>query len=284
MIIFFESGRLGNQLFQYCAMRKFQPEGTLLVIGMRELKTNFCGINFLKNTAWNRTLRRIVARIGKQRFEFIANKLRLLTLVDEERTTSGVEFHTRNGLFRSIVYFKEGYFQAEDMVDETIASQIELNKNIRDRANEFLNQYPVEMKNRYFVHIRRGDYVHWPSREAPAVMPLRWYVEQMERIRQTNPNAVFFVTSDDKPYVEEFVSNSKDSVSVNLDVMEDFAVMTKCGGGGVLSASSYAWWASYFAGKENPRAYFIAPMYWLGYRRSQWFPKGIQTSWIQYES
>lgn len=284
MIIFFESGRLGNQLFQYCAIRKLMPEGPLLAIGMHELKMNFTGTDFLEDTAWNKMLRTLVSRIGRERMEWIAGKLRMMTLVVEERTASVIKFNVRKGLFGNLVYFKAGYYQSQDMVDENIANRIELTKDIGVRADEFLNQYPGEKNDRYFVHIRRGDYIHWPSREAPAVMPLRWYVEQMERIRSRNPRARFFIVSDDKPYAEEFFSNFEDVVIVNLDMLGDFAVITKCGGGGVLSASSYAWWASHFARRDNQQAYFVAPMYWAGYRRNAWFPERIRTSWIQYES
>lgn len=265
-------------------MRKYQPEGMLLAIGMHDLKSNFSGVNFLKNTTWNRVLRRLISRIGMEKLEFFAGKMRMMTLVIEDKTTSAIKFDIRKGLFRNLVYFKGGYYQSEDMVEEAIANRIELNKDIGDRADEFLNQYSVEKNDRYFVHIRRGDYVQWPSRAFPAVMPVRWYVEQMERIRRINPNAHFFITSDDKPYVDECIPNMENTVTVNLDMMGDFAVMTKCGGGGVLSASSYAWWASYFVRKDNPDAYFVAPMYWAGYRRNRWFPEHIQTSWIQYES
>lgn len=229
-------------------------------------------------------VRRFISRIGKDRIEIIANKFRMINLVTEERTASIIKFKVRKGLFSNLVYFKAGYYQSQDMVDERIADRIELNKDIRDRAEEFLGQHPVAKNDRYFVHVRRGDYIHWPSPATPAVMPYQWYAEQMERIRRINPNARFFIVSDDKPYIEEFFCNKEDTVIVKLDMLGDFAIMTKCGGGGVLSASSYAWWASYFVRRDNPHAHFVAPMYWAGYRRNIWFPERIYTSWMQYES
>lgn len=284
MIIFFESGRLGNQLFQYCAIKKYRPGDFLLAFGMHELKANFTGISFARNTIRNRVLGRIISRIGKERMEWIAGRLRLMTLVVEERTTSAIKFKVRKGVFGNLVYFKAGYYQSESMVDECIANRIELNKSVKERVDVFLNQHPAEKHDRYFVHVRRGDYVHWPSQDAPAVMELRWYMEQMERIRKANKNAYFFIVSDDKPYAEEFFADEEDAVIVKLDMIGDFAVMTECGGGGVLSASSFAWWASYFVRRGNPHACFIAPRYWAGYRKNSWFPERIQTSWIHYAS
>lgn len=284
MIIFFENGRLGNQLFQYCALRKFSPNALIIAVGMRELRMNFTGIDLLESTVWHDLLESALRLIGSSIYELLAIRLRLMTFVIEERTSSTVTFKITNGLLKRLVYFQAGFYQSPDMVDESIASSIELNRNIRDRADEFLGKYAAEKNDRYFVHVRRGDYTHWPSQEAPAVMPLRWYVEQMERIRRMNPKAQFFILSDDKPYVEEFFSSGRDTVIVRRDAVGDFAIMTQCGGGGVLSASSYAWWASYFVRRSNRQAYFVAPLFWAGYRNTTWFPEGICTDWIQYAS
>jgi len=259
------------------------PHGLIIAVGMHELRMNFKGIDLLEVTVWSKTLERCLQLIGRRKFEFLANRLRLITCVAEERTSSTIRFEIRHGLLKGLVYFKAGFYQSPDMIDATIANPIELKKNISDLADELMSQYPAEKNDRYFVHVRRGDYVHWPSQESPAVMPLRWYVEQMERIRTMNAQACFFIVSDDTPYVEEFFSGYRDVVIVKKDMIGDFAVMTNCGGGGVLSASSYAWWASYFVRKENPNAYFVAPAFWAGYRRSTWHPERIQTSWIQYE-
>ena len=38
MIIFFEGGRLGNQLFQYCGLRKIDSTGPIYIYGMQALK------------------------------------------------------------------------------------------------------------------------------------------------------------------------------------------------------------------------------------------------------
>lgn len=260
------------------------PHGLIIVVGMHELRTNFIGIDLPRVTVWNKTLEGCLQLIGRSTFEFLANRLRLITFVVEERTSSMIKFKIKHGLLKGVVYFKAGFYQSPDMIDATITNSIELEKNITNLADEFMNQYSVEKNDRYFVHVRRGDYVYWPSREAPAVMPLRWYINQMASIRIMNPKACFFIVSDDIPYIEEFFSSYLDAVIVNKDTIGDFAIMTNCGGGGVLSASSFAWWASYFVRRQNSNAYFVAPAFWAGYQKGTWFPERIQTSWIQYQS
>lgn len=282
MIIFFESGRLGNQLFQYCAMKKFQPNSLVVALGMRELKDNFSGIDIVGISKLGKLIERVIGHIGRKRIEYAASKLRILTIVEEERSPSGIKFKIKPGLLKNQIYFKAGYYQSEDMVDDDIARSITLSQKNKKIADQFFSSILGDMANRFFVHVRRGDYVNWPSSESPAVLPLDWYRTQMNHIRSKNPNALFIVVSDDKPYVDEFFSNEKDVVIACSDLMTDFAVMTKCLGGGVLSASSLSWWASYFIRRDNIDATFVAPTFWGGHRLGSWYPEQIQTKWINY--
>jgi hypothetical protein len=283
VIIFFENGRLGNQLFQYCAMKKFKSDNLIVAVGMRELRDNFSGIEIAGASRFGRAAEKIIGRIGKNRIEFVAKTMRILTMVEEVRSPSGIEYRVTPGLFNSQIYFKAGYYQSEDMVDADIANTITLAQKNKIIADHFFVSLPGEDANRFFVHIRRGDYLNWPSHESPAVLPLHWYRSQMNNIRTGNPNALFVVVSDDKPYVDEFFSNEDDVVIACNDLMSDFAVMTKCLGGGVMSASSLSWWASYFIRRDNPDAYFVGPRYWAGSRDKKWHPECIFTSWISYE-
>jgi len=254
-----------------------------VAIGMRELKDNFSGIDIVGASKYGKIIQRIIGSIGKNRIEYAAKKMRILTIVEEERTPTGIKFRVKRGLLSKLIYFKAGYYQSEDMIDDGIAKYIVLNKTNKEIAGQLSNDIQGDKINRFFVHVRRGDYINWPSRESPAVLPLSWYRAQMDNIRSKNQNALFVVISDDKPYADEFFSNEKDVVIVCGDLMNDFSVMTKCFGGGVLSASSISWWASYFIRRDNPDAVFVAPKYWAGFRVGKWFPECICTSWIKYE-
>lgn len=263
-------------------MKKFQPGGLIVAVGMRELKDGFSGIDIVGVSKFWQMVEKIIGRIGKKRIEYAATKMRILTIVEEVRSPSGIEFSVKTGLLKNQIYFKAGYYQSEDMVDAGIAKNITLNQKNKETADQFFNSIPSDKENRFFVHVRRGDYVNWPSRESPAVLPLDWYRTQMNHIRSKNPNALFIVVSDDKPYVDEFFSNEKDVVIFCDDFMNDFAVMTKCLGGGILSASSFSWWVSYFIRHENVDATFVAPTFWAGHRLGSWYPEQIQTTWIDY--
>lgn len=281
MIIFFETGRLGNQIFQYCAMRKFQPDGAILAIGMNDLKTCFSGIKFLNKTWIGVSLEKVIRRAGETKLLMLA-RWRLISLVEEVNNEGKIDFQVKRGLLGGVYYFKGGYYQSETIPQEDLTDSIRVADAHISEARRFLFSLHQSPQNCYFVHIRRGDYVRWPSLEAPAVIPSHWYREQMQRIRESDRNAFFILISDDHPYVEEIFFQEPDSVIHKGSLNLDFAIMTQCHGGGVLSASSYSWWGAYFVNKVNPKALLIAPQYWVGHPSRTWYPSSIQTNWLQY--
>lgn len=284
MIIFFERGQLGNQLFQYCAMRKFQPRGSIIAIGLTELKAAFSGVDLVGATWFGKLLERIVRRVGEQRINYVARELRIFTVVEEDFCGTGVEFKVTPGLLRQIAYFKAGFYQAENIGDTYVNLPIKINPEIYKTAGKLLDALPCRPDERFFVHVRRGDYAKWPSPNASALLPLNWYLTQITRIRKAFPSAFFIIVSDDLPYVVKFLSDLERVYISNSDKFTDFALMAQCMGGGILSASTFSWWAAHFARQANPKARFIAPLYWGGFRMGGWYPPEINTSWLEYQS
>lgn len=283
LILFIENGRLGNQLFQYCAMRKFDPSGRILVLGMDDLRSMFTGIEVKAVPKLGSVLLYLVRRYGLAALEYFSEHMRLLTRVDEIQTEIGADFSVKPGLLRRLTYFKAGFYQSECTVEASVMDGIALKPDLLNAAIRILDRLPVHAESRFFVHVRRGDYLYWPSSDSPAVLPLVWYREQMARIRQSHPGAFFVVVSDDQPYVDEFFLGEDDVWVSQEDMAIDFALMTQCLGGGVLSASSFAWWGAYFIHRENPQARLIAPYYWAGVRLREWYPSVIRTSWMEYQ-
>jgi hypothetical protein len=286
VIVCFERGRLGNQLFQYPAMRMFAPDARIVAVGMDDLRRGFEGV------AMSRLSFSTKGERGRQWRNFKAYCLgwamrvtawmRLVSVVDERESVDGPHFKVTPGLFRRVFYFRSGWFQCESVADSPSGLGLRLNHKYHGVAKRTLAALPGRLTDRYFVHVRRGDYTTFPSPEHPAVLSYSWYREQMSRVRERNPNAVFVVTSDDKPYVEEFFGGIPGVFIVHLGVLEDFAVMAGCLGGGILSASTFAWWAACLARRESADAYFIAPRYWVGHGTQSWMPLGIETSWLEY--
>ena len=285
VVITFQRGRLGNHLFQYPAIRMFAPDASIVAVGMAELVRGFDGVTLsplsISMKGPQGPFWQIKVRLLKWATLAMA-RMRLISSVDEREAEDGPHFQVTSGLLRRVFHFRSGWYQFESVADSPGGLGLRLNQRLRSVASKALAPLPGLPHDRYFVHVRRGDYTTFPTAEHPAVLPLAWCREQMTRIRGRNPNAVFVVTSDDRPYVEEFFAGFPDVFIIHIGVLEDFAVMAGCLGGGVLSASTFAWWAACLARRGNAAAWFIGPRYWVGHGTRTWMPSGIQTSWIEY--
>ena len=286
MLFVFESGRLGNQIFQYVAMRIASPTGKIVVFGMSELQQLFLCPNIIgffsqkKSNKINELCIFLFWNVLR-----VLSRIRLIGVIFERRElhNSGVHVRVRVGILPRVFWVRTGYWQYQGVVDQGAAYIPSLRPQFEEQATRTIAELGIEQNNLYFLHIRRGDYLFWPQKEHPAVLPLWWYKIQMDRIQSVNPSAFFLVFSDDTPYVEDFFTDKERGKIITGDIFSDFSLMTKCQGGGILSASTYAWWAAYISRCSNPNAYFIAPLYWAGHRVGKWFPDGIETDWIDYQ-
>ena len=49
--------------------------------------------------------------------------------------------------------------------------------------------------------------------------------------------------------------------------------------GGILSPSTFSWWAAYLSSKKK----FWAPKYWHGHRRKEFYPIKFKSTFLKYE-
>lgn len=281
MIIFFEHGRVGNQLFQYCALRKLQRNGSLYLIGMKSLKSMFENVEGAGATGLEIIIEQFIAFLGIEVVGGVAKKTRLIGTINEQVDPTGTKIVWRSGLLGNVFFCDMSFFQSEESVEESIAGKLQLKPHLLRQASNIFKNFPHDRTETFFVHIRRGDYVYWPSKTTPAVLPLKWYLEQMDQIRSKYVKPFFVVVSDDGPYVDEMFVMYEDVFVSHESEEVDFALMSLCDGGGILSASSFSWWAAYFT-RRNGATNFIAPLYWAGHRQRDWLPVGIKTSWLKY--
>jgi hypothetical protein len=234
MIIFFEHGRLGNQLFQYCAIKKFQKNVPVVAVGMQELKSMFTGVDLVGSSIFGNLLEKFIKKIGQLTFIRMTRGLGLFTLVEEVQLPAYASFKVTPGLIKKLVYFDKGYYQADNIVDSEVTNRLVLKNEISSSAAKVLEKLPCRPNDRFFVHVRRGDYLYWPSADCTAVLPSSWYFSQIARIREKFSNAYFIIVSDDHPYIENLFSKEINTFVLKGDVGLDFAVMTQCYGGGIV--------------------------------------------------
>jgi hypothetical protein len=185
-------------------------------------------------------------------------------------------------LFVNEIYNNPRIYNVFNKFEELFRRQVDL--TIQHKKKIFLNDevdFDEDVSNRVFIHIRRGDYLYWPSIDSPAALPLCWYQKNMNLFRKKLQNPLFVVFTDDFLYVKEHFSSVRDVVVSELNDVDDLKLMAKCQHG-ILSASSYAWWAAYIAKNGNPSGMFIAPLYWAGHKKLRWFPPYMKSHWLQY--
>ena len=285
-VFFFESGRLGNQVFQYMALKNYDPHARLILVGLHTLK-ELINDDWIQCTDFtSRFLLRLITRIGWNKIYAIAATYRLITLVDESSDMKDTLFYERKGLFSKIVLFNKSYFQVEKNVEDFFNAgfKLQFRQNLLNQANEIIDKLPEKRENLYFVHIRRGDYIHWPSQLHSAVLPYQWYKAQMEKIKNINPSAHFLITTDDPYYVMDLFGNQVNCTLSRADDKIDLLLMSLCKGGGILSASSFSLISSIINKTlcANNSIHF-APLFWGGFRKNEWYPKKVMMSCLKYE-
>lgn len=289
MIIFFQSGQLGNQIFQYLAMKKFDNDAKVIFIGADALVKVFALdiINIrLPKKEDNYSYKlffRFTSYFLPSILLFLSDSIRLISSVEESRNSNGSKFLTKHGLIKKIIFFKKSYYQCEDISQTPAAKNLKIHQHIIEEAKKKIDQFELDSRELYFIHIRRGDFIHWPSSSSPAVVPLAWFIKQMKSIQTKHPCAKFLIFSNDKPYIEEFFSDYPACRLVSEAEEIEFAMMSLCYGGGILSPSTFAWWAAFLCQRDFSNPAHIAPRYWIGHRSAKWYPPGIQTDWIQYD-
>jgi hypothetical protein len=280
VIVFFEYGRLGNQLFQYAALKELYPNQRLVLFGFGTLKQAIESVDAIIVEKEN--LPRFLMA-GLQRLFLMLSKLRIIGAIKETRENTGYVVKKTSGLLLNLRLLKPSYFQHQDVL-EKINPSLRLNKDIFRKASDWLDEIVVKSSDQglVFVHIRRGDYLTWPSRENPAVLEKEWYVRAMDRMREKVKNPIFLLLTDDPYYAKDCFGDQPDILISENDQLVDLALMSLCQHG-ILSASSFAWWGAWFSQKRSSdEGIYMAPKYWGGHRKKEWEPEGFITNWITY--
>lgn len=285
MIIFLENGRLGNNFFQYYGLRSFFPNERYVLLGFEDLQ----GIAVDIQAQFIPKKRFLTFNLNNllHRLLLILVRVRLVGLVTEEQNTHSYALLVKRGVLPSIFIAKNLFFQHQEAISK-FCEPITLKSELIERAEAWLASRGLDHSKHelVFVHVRRGDYIDWPSKQFPAVLDWTWYEDAISRIRREKPNARFILMSDDQFYLREMVVET-DSVKISNNTHDiDLAIMSLCWNG-ILSASSFAWWGAYlsrqaFHSKAKERQMFLAPRYWCGHRANEWYPAGFISDWLTY--
>jgi hypothetical protein len=163
--------------------------------------------------------------------------------------------------------FLFGYWQAFPYIETIrpiLQSEFKTKKSIAEHYQPYLEQ--ICSTEAVMLHIRRGDYVNSPSAaKFHGVLPLSYYQQAIEALLLNQPNAHFFIFSDDLPWAKEalpkdlkitFVENSSQADAA----AQELQLMYECQHH-IIANSSLSWWGAWL--KKDCSGLVFAPNRWI---------------------
>ena len=262
MIFFFQQGRLGNQLFQYAYLRECFPKNFIIFFGCSQLK------KFV--TADKKIIFIPMTEPGSFFFKFckliivILRKIKLVKFIKEKKNK---QLRISN---KSSIFHIEGFFQYGYLTDASSS------KKIFNSVKKYLNSNLIKVPAKScFVHVRRTDYLSWPSSSNPAVMIDKYYIKSIYFMIRKFRIKNFYIISDDIKYCKLFLKYIPHVKFISKNVTDDLLLMSSIKFG-ILSPSSLSWWGSYLSNMKFKSGLYIAPKYWVGHKKKKWYPKFIK--------
>ena len=209
-------------------------------------------------------------------------KVRCISFYSDSDTGS---YTYSKGVISSVTYVS-GYFQNPSLLRNEVFSSLLPKKEHVDKARAILKK--TNKNKSVFVHIRRGDFVSTKGESGflaygkSVLLPLNYYKKAILKISITKEKVTFVFMSDDPNYVEENFSELQNTIITSESMEIDFVVASLCDGG-ILSASTFSFWASMIAMHVNGATLpFYAPTYWLGHASETWYPQSMKSVHLSY--
>lgn len=239
------SGRLGNQMFQYAALK-----AAALRLGVQcflpshqSIKQD--GVYDLTNHKW------IPYRLELVDCFEVTTPIQDNNLPNQysekaftyESSINIIQSNTAlEGYFQSYKYFQD--------FEEDIRREFTFKPSILTKCESIIAQY----NNPISIHIRRGDYVNHPSYWT--VTP-EYLTAALEEVAQ--PDATYLIFSDDFDWCKEVFGDEFVFMQGN-NQFEDLCLMSLCDHN-VIANSSYSWWGAWL--NNNPDKIVVAPSKWF---------------------
>ncbi len=252
------SGRLGNQMFQYCICRIIaQKNGYNFYIPKKE---NDHGQNILNY--FNLDAGKIDTNI------FLRLFYRFTRTYKEDHRTQKYNpdiFNIKDNTYIWGFYQTDKYFKG---YEDTIKKWFFPKKTAE--IDTILTRYPVA--EYCYIHFRGTDYKdhqNW-------YLPISYYKNAIALIRKKYPYLKFLIITDD---IETAGSMFTDIEIVSNDIMVDFSLLYNsiyC----IIPNSTFSWWAAWLSKKQIT----VAPNRWCNYNASkgEFSPLDIKTDTFTY--
>jgi hypothetical protein len=259
-------GGLGNQLFQYAAARRV---AYLSNLPLRLDTTAFEQYQLHAYSLWPFNLAARVATSAELRpyrrtpVSVVSKRLQQLFPVQWRHYVLEPHFHFAPEILavRGSVYMS-GYWQSASYfadVASLIRDEVQVISPPEGRDAELLAI--IESCAAVSVHVRRGDYV---GNATHGLCSPDYYMRGMARVREAEPQARFFLFSDDPRWAREVFGSDPAVFIVDHNGpdknYEDFRLMSSCRHH-IIANSTFSWWAAWLSRSSGKMV--IAPARWF---------------------
>ena len=244
-------GRLGNQMFQYAALRGIAANA---------------GVNFCLPVYNDRLDDGAGNKVKTELFDCFemstVSSMNIQTIdVDRPIVPEG-QFHYNENIHKNCddwvsIY---GFFQSEKYfknVEDIIRQDFTFEEEIRKPCEQMLGSlYAADVDPTIIgLHIRRGDYL---TNQNHAALDISYYEKALEMFPS---DATVIVFSDDPAWCHDqpIFSDDRFMISENTNGYVDMCLMSMCTDF-IIANSSFSWWAAWLANKGR----VIAPSKWFG--------------------
>jgi len=238
-------GRLGNQMFQYAALRglarnigaditiPYYPDAVDDGIGNMLRTELFDSFDLRVNTGLLNNGHAPV--LQERQFHF-----------DDELFRMCPDHVSLQGYFQTEKYFKH----IEDEIREDFIFHPEISAPCKELIENVDN--PIAL------HVRRTDYV--TNSENHFNLPIKYYEAALKHF-DDDRNVIVF--SDDPEWCkqQDLFSDDRFMVSENDDNRVDLCLMSMCNDF-IIANSSYSWWGAWLSANKDKKV--IAPVQWFG--------------------
>jgi hypothetical protein len=290
-IVLRESDGLGNQLFQYAALRYYAKRysaGMKIAVDRNAMCNGYprpCQLQHFSIQA------PMEERSFRDRF-FCTDKPWLKAASDPFKKALRIQvcneqIAERFCFLRDLplqpgvkTLYLWGYFQTY-LIVEAVADELRLDLRFRQPAAgktlEVLEQIR-SCKHPVSLHVRRGDSV-LPV-EGKVALPMEYYSDATSFFKQRLADPTFFVFSDDLPFVKENLPRDLKVVFVGhndtFTAHEDLRLMSACHHH-IIANSTFSWWGAWL--NTRPDKMVIAPRNWYAGKNS-YYPNLCPPDWM----
>lgn len=163
--------------------------------------------------------------------------------------------------------YLQGYWQSERFF-ESVAAELRHALRFREAPTGLNADFAARIQscNSVGVHIRRGDYLsNEKNRDLYAVCNSQYYLEAVDQVLRQQPDARFFIFSDDPDWARELLVHRAVIFEVvehnrGADSYNDLRLMSLCKHM-IIANSTFSWWAAWL--QERDDKIIIAPRNWL---------------------